>query len=74
MIEKFHLRDDTSSPATKKSEPATITWQKLSDDFENRGSLPLLIGRDRTKEDESSDEGQDVALGLKDSYIDPNKY
>lgn len=33
--------------------------------------MPLLIGRDRTKE-ESSDE--EIAMGLKDSYTDPNKY
>ena len=37
--------------------------------------MPLLIGRDRTKDgDESSDEATELALGLKDSYIDPNKY
>lgn len=41
----------------------------------DRGQLPMLIGRDRTQHDyDSSDDAAELALGLKDSFIDPNKY
>ena len=84
VIERFKLSDEEATPIIRKSDAKTHNnistfnqfFSKLEAEIvEDRGSLPLLIGRDRTRDgDNSSDEAADLALGLKDSYIDPSKY